>query len=91
MCLVQETEKYLPACGGTTKENATIIFSTLLQYISRPTHVKLVLEENLKIKRSVFLTINVDVYKQFTSVIIFIVVPDEGLMKKSKHVEYFGY
>ena len=37
MYVVQETEKYLPACGGTNKENATIIFSTLLQYISRKT------------------------------------------------------
>lgn len=74
---------------GTTNENATIIFSTLLHYISKPT--QLVLQENLKIKRSVFLTVTVSVCKQFTSVIIFIVVPDEGLMKKSKHVEYFGY
>ena len=35
ICVVQETKEYLPACGATTKENATIIFSPLLQYISR--------------------------------------------------------
>ena len=35
-----------------------------------------------------FLIINVSVYKEFTSVIIFIVVPDEGLRKKSKHIVY---
>jgi hypothetical protein len=91
ICVVQETEKYLPACEGTTRENATTIFSTLLKYISRPTHVRLALQENLKIKRLGVLIINVSVYKKFTSLIIFIVIPDEGLMKKYKHVEYFGY
>jgi hypothetical protein len=42
-------------------------------------------------KRLVFLTINFSVYKQFTFVTIFIVVPDAGLMKMSKHVVYYGY
>jgi hypothetical protein len=82
ICVVQETQKYLPTCGGTTRENDTTIFSTLIKYISRPTHVRFAIQENLEIKRLVFLIINVSVYKQFTSLIIFIVIPDEGLMKK---------